>query len=158
MKHSLLHTAALGLLLGSTSLISGAWAADMPGTTTTSQTTKTTTDASGATTTRTDWSREDNYWRDNYTKQSYYRQGQTYQYYEPAYHYGVTVYDQYNGRPFEQLSDAELRAGWEKMYPNTTITWTEARPIVRDSYTRIYQTSPAAGKVTTTKTTTTYSQ
>src|SRR5262249_10296536 len=77
--------------------------------------------------------REDHYWQDNYTHRPYYRKETTYSYYQPAYHYGVEVYSQHPNRRFEDLDEAELRAGWEKSRGTSTIEWDQARDATRDA-------------------------
>ncbi|MBI1274668.1 hypothetical protein GC177_01700 [bacterium] len=84
-----------------------------------------------------DWAAEEAYWRSNYNTRPYATTTTTYTTYEPAYRYGYDVYTTYNGRPIDQISDEELRAGWMKAHSNTTLTWEQARPAVKDAYDRL---------------------
>lgn len=84
------------------------------------------------------WSDEDNYWRDNYSTRSYYRNGATYETYQPAYRYGVDLYNRHPARPFEELDQSELERGWEEYDGRNNLNWNQARGAAEDSYKRLY--------------------
>lgn len=85
------------------------------------------------------WETESRYWSSNYPLRPYYKKTTTYMTYEPAYRYGFDAYTQYKGEQYDAVSDAQLKAGWEKARgTSTTMTWEDARPAVRDSYNRLY--------------------
>ena len=80
------------------------------------------------------WSHEDAYWQENYAYEPYYNAGFGYEEYRPAYSYGVDVYNRYPHRSWNHISDAELRTGWERSHANSHMSWEQARPAVRASY------------------------
>ena len=100
------------------------------------------------------WADEDAYWVRTYETRPYYKKTVTYKTYEPAYKYGYELYDSSNDVPFDDLDIAELQAKWNALNTDATITWDQALPAVRDSYTRVYEyhhtpsaTVPAAGTI-----------
>lgn len=85
-----------------------------------------------------DWDTENAYWREQYPNQNYYSAGRDYTVYEPAYRYGVDLYAGSNGRNYNELSEEELRKGWERARAHSPLSWSEARLATRDSYMRAY--------------------
>ncbi len=92
------------------------------------------------TTTTTTWNTERTYWQENYPTRTYYTTTRNYTTYEPAYKYGVTLYDQYGNRAYTELDQEQLRRGWEQARGTSTLTWEEAQYATRDAYGRLYDT------------------
>lgn len=98
--------------------------------------------ASGASPTRTtssrvaDWEVEKKYWQENYSSRPYSRD-MDYTSYEPAYRYGIETYNRNPGKKYDELSDADLRAGWERFKDKSSLTWERAKEAVRDAYDRV---------------------
>lgn len=85
------------------------------------------------------WQSENVYWEKTYTTRPYYKETVTYSSMAPAYRYGVTTYERYSGKPYEELSQDELRSGWEASRDNSTVTWEEAEPAFHDAYTHVHE-------------------
>lgn len=92
---------------------------------------------------------ETNYWRNNYSTRPYVNRTMKYDTYAPAYRYGVETYSAHNGRRFEDISDAQLRQGWENMRGNSTMEWNQARDAARDAYNRLYNQGVPDSRSTT---------
>jgi hypothetical protein len=86
----------------------------------------------------TDWNNENKYWTNNYSSRPYYNKGDNYSQYEPAYKYGVDLYNQNPGKPYESLNQDQLRTNWMKANPNSSLNWDRAEKAMRDSYNHIY--------------------
>jgi hypothetical protein len=86
------------------------------------------------------WNMEDSYWRRNFSSRPYAESNAQYSTYQPAYRYGVDAYSRFNGRRFNTISDAELRADWERT-GTSDMDWNDARDAVRDAYERMYNNS-----------------
>jgi len=86
-----------------------------------------------------DWETEKTYWQDNYHTRRYYDQHREYTAYEPAYHYGVDLYNENQGKPYQDLNQADLLNGWNASHGNSALDWKEAQQAVRDSYDRLYE-------------------
>lgn len=84
------------------------------------------------------WETETVYWSDNYSSRPYYKKTTTYTTYEPAYKYGYEAYSTYEGVPFDKIDQAKLQADWERAHDHN-VTWDDAYPAIRDSYTRVYE-------------------
>lgn len=122
--------------------------------------------ASATTTTTTSWETENSYWRSNYPSRSYYSSSRSYTTYEPAYRYGVDLYNQNPSLRYEDLNQAQLSAGWSRARTNSDLNWNDAQMATRDAYSRLYQsrsgmsgttTSTVSGSATTMSTSTTNS-
>ena len=81
---------------------------------------------------------EDAYWRENYHSRPYATKKASYETYQPAYRYGSEAYNRHTGKKFDEV-EAELGQGWEKARGNTTLSWDEAKPAVRDAFDRTIQ-------------------
>jgi hypothetical protein len=92
-------------------------------------------------TTASDWSTEDRFWRENYSSQPYFNRNVNYNTIQPAYRYGVTAFNQYGGKRFSDIDDAQLRAGWERMHNSSNLSWEQARDATRDAYNRLAERS-----------------
>lgn len=81
---------------------------------------------------------EDAYWRKNFRKRPYVKKGTEYDVYRPAYMYGVTSHEKYQGQSFED-AESKLRRGWTKARGDSALAWDVARDAVRDAYDRTIQ-------------------
>ncbi|MFO0890809.1 MAG: hypothetical protein U0790_16895 [Isosphaeraceae bacterium] len=81
---------------------------------------------------------QDNWLRDNFSSRSYARSGRTYDDYVPAYRYGGEVESQYSGRDFDDL-ESDLERDWTTRQHQTGMSWSDAKPAVRDAYDRTCQ-------------------
>ncbi len=84
------------------------------------------------------WSKENNYWRENYTKRPYYSKSENYKTYEPAYQYGVDLYNRNPGKRYDDLNQNQLQTDWLKVRGNSSLNWDQAEKASRDSYNRLY--------------------
>lgn len=83
-----------------------------------------------------DWETEDRYWRAHYASRPYVMLD--YDSYRPAYRYGVFIYSRFEGRPYHDIDESELRRGWENLKDKATLTWERAKDAVRDAYERLF--------------------
>lgn len=79
----------------------------------------------------------DMFWRKSFADQNYTDQGRGYEHYRPAYQFGWESQGQYGDRAFDD-AEAELREQWGRR--STQLTWAQARPAVRDAFTRASNT------------------
>jgi hypothetical protein len=79
---------------------------------------------------------EEAYWRENFSSRPYVAQGATYDYYGPAYRYGVDAYGRYEGQSFEK-AEPELVRGWQRAKGTSSLTWANAKHATRDAWQRI---------------------
>jgi hypothetical protein len=84
------------------------------------------------------WEHERRYWRDHYAVTPYYNNSADYAMYEPAYQYGVDIFNQHQGQDWDHLDQDRLRADWEKAHGNSTLSWDQAQNATRDAYMRLY--------------------
>jgi len=85
---------------------------------------------------RIDSDAEDAYWRENYRNRDYVTAGSPYEDYRPAYLFGVTSYNDYPGRPFDEV-DTELAQRWEREPHGSKLSWEHAKHATRDSWKRL---------------------
>ncbi len=78
---------------------------------------------------------DDAYWRDNYTTRAYVNQVHSYEDYAPAYRYGGKYYALYGDRGFE-AAEADMAESWEIVRGESTLSWADARPALRDAWDR----------------------
>lgn len=81
---------------------------------------------------------EDNWLRDNFSSRSYGKSGRTYDDYVPAYRYGAEAESRYSDRSYDDF-ESELEQGWGSHQQRTGMSWSDARPAIRDSYERTCQ-------------------
>jgi len=86
----------------------------------------------------TNWNTENTYWRNHYSSRPYYSNSTGYSTYEPAYQYGVTMYNQNNGRPYSDLNQTQLNSGWAQARGTSNLTWSQAQAATQDAYNRLY--------------------
>jgi hypothetical protein len=80
---------------------------------------------------------EDAFWRKNWSDRTYVDGGYTYdQDYAPAYRYGLTAYERYPGRPYEDI-EHELASGWGEARGESRLEWEHARPATLDAWQRV---------------------
>jgi hypothetical protein len=83
------------------------------------------------------WNSQNQYWQNNYSMRPYYKPNRDYSSYEPAYRYGVELYDLNPGRRYDDLDQTELRRGWNQSRGNSSMSWDDAREAARDAYNRM---------------------
>lgn len=114
-------------------------AASTPTTTTTtgpgtfSNSSKTTTQSNTG-----NWKTESTYWRNQYTNRPYYNSSRDYTTYEPAYRYGVDLYNRNPNLRYEDLNSTQLESGWNQTRGNSSLNWSDAQMAVRDAYNRMH--------------------
>lgn len=95
-------------------------------------------------TNNTNWNTENTYWRNNYASRPYYSSSRNYSVYEPAYRYGVELYNQNPGRRFDEIDQAQMRSGWDRTRGTSNLNWTDAQMATRDAYDRLYNNRSAS--------------
>ena len=80
---------------------------------------------------------EDNWLRENFKSRPYVREGETFETYHPAYHYGAEAESKYGNSDFNDL-EPELQHGWNNRQ-GTNMPWENVRGAVKDSYERTGQ-------------------
>lgn len=85
------------------------------------------------------WNEENSYWRDNYASRPYYQKSRDYSTMEPAYRYGMDMYNQYPDRRYDQLDRSELERGWNQTRGDSNLEWNDAEHATRDAYNRLYE-------------------
>lgn len=81
-----------------------------------------------------DWATEDVYWRENYATRPYVAADLSYDYYRPAYRYGVETALMRGDRSWDDF-EPELRRGWEGK--GTRSTWEDMKAAIRDAWDRV---------------------
>jgi hypothetical protein len=85
------------------------------------------------------WEKEDEYWRGAFRTRPYCPDDSTYDDWRPAYRYGYESAVRYQGRPWDDSLEEELRTGWDR-YPeraNREWSWQRAKDAVRDAWNRL---------------------
>ncbi len=82
---------------------------------------------------------EDAYWRDNYQTRPYIDDEQSYDDYGPAYGYGVSAWDRYPGRNFDEV-EPELSRDWGETRGASRLEWGDAKHAARDAWQRVSDT------------------
>jgi len=83
-----------------------------------------------------DPTQEHAYWREHHAARPYYDRSYTYEDYGPAYGYGLSAYQRYPGRSFDDL-DVELGRDWESARGASRLDWGRARGASRDAWDRV---------------------
>jgi uncharacterized protein (TIGR02271 family) len=81
---------------------------------------------------------EDAWLREYFGTRTDHRTGDTHERYREAYRYGLSCYDRYRDRKFEEV-EPDLRAGWDRARGTSTMSWHEAREAVKDAFERTIQ-------------------
>ncbi len=84
------------------------------------------------------WEDQNKYWRNKYPSSSYYNSSRDYTTYEPAYRYGVDLYNRNPNMSYDQLDQAQLSGGWDKARGSSSLDWSDAQMATRDAYNRMY--------------------
>jgi len=79
---------------------------------------------------------EDAYWRDTYATRPYVTGGASYDDYGPAYGYGVSSYNRYAGRPYDEI-EPELSRDWGTARGRSRLDWDRAQHATRDAWQRL---------------------
>lgn len=83
-----------------------------------------------------DPTREDAYWRDHYSTRSYVERAASYDDYGPAYQYGVSAFQRYPGRAFDEI-DSDLSRDWGSARGRSSLDWDRAKHASRDAWQRV---------------------
>jgi len=80
---------------------------------------------------------EEAFWRNEYKNRPYYNQAYTFEDdYAPAYMYGYEVRANNPTSRYDELSEEELRGGWDRAKAKSRLKYEEARQAMRDSWDR----------------------
>lgn len=79
---------------------------------------------------------ETGYWRDNYVKRPYSNDDAAFEEYEPAYRYGWESAAFYPRKKFADV-ETDLAREWERRKGESTLSWEQAKPAIRDAWDRI---------------------
>jgi hypothetical protein len=82
---------------------------------------------------------EDAYWREYHGRESYVGTNPSYDDYGPAYRYGASNYNAFQGRPFDDVED-DLGRGWDDARGRSSLSWDQAKHATRASWQRISDT------------------
>jgi hypothetical protein len=82
-----------------------------------------------------DPTREDAYWRDNYRTRPY-ASGASYDDFGPAYAYGVSSFQRYPGRSFDDV-ESDLSRDWSSVRGKSSLAWERAKHATRDAWNRL---------------------
>ena len=82
-----------------------------------------------------DWGTEDVYWREQYASRPYAKADRGYDYYRPAYEYGVRSASRHRGGQWNDV-ESELERGWTETRGEAKSTWQEIKDAVRDAWDR----------------------
>lgn len=96
------------------------------------------TSTSNATTNSMNWDSQNSYWRDTYSTRPYYNSNRSYNVYEPAYRYGVDLYNKNPNTRYEDLNQSQIGSGWANARGNSDLGWADAQMAARDAYNRMY--------------------
>src|SRR5688500_1154971 len=73
-----------------------------------------------------DWGTEELYWRDNWSTRPYASADRSFEYYRPAYQYGVESATRYRGREWNDVEN-DLRSGWDRFEGRSQNTWEDGK-------------------------------
>jgi hypothetical protein len=86
------------------------------------------------------WETEEAYWRDNWQSRPYVTADRTFDYYQPAYRYGVESAVQFRDLDWKEAEE-DLSVGWSGFdYPGSRPLWEDVRHAVKDSWHRVRAT------------------
>src|SRR5918912_292673 len=101
------------------------------------------------------WLTEEEYWRSNYGARPYASADRGFEFYRPAYRYGVESARRYQGKQWNEV-EPELERGWEtfkgggwadfKGEAKSESTWESVKEAVRDAWDRVTGGSDRAAK------------
>lgn len=87
------------------------------------------------------WDTENTYWKEHYSSRPYYSKSRDYNNYEPAYRYGVDLYNQNPGVPYSSLNQEQLRNGWNNARNKSQMDWSDVQIATQDAYNRLYESN-----------------
>ena len=83
------------------------------------------------------WDDEDDYWKTNYRNRPYVPSGSNdYDYYRPAYRYGVEAANRHQGRDWHEV-ESDLSKSWNTYEHRGHSTWEQIKGAVRDAWDRV---------------------
>jgi hypothetical protein len=84
------------------------------------------------------WDNEENWWRQHFESRPYVQSGLGFDYYRPAYRYGVESANHHLGRSWRE-AEPDLRAGWARYAEGGTVraAWEDVADAVRDAWRRV---------------------
>ncbi len=101
------------------------------------------------------WLTEEEYWRSNYSSRPYATADRGFEFYRPAYRYGLESARRYQGKQWSDV-EPELERGWEtfkgggwadfKGETKSESTWESVKEAVRDAWDRVTGGSERAAK------------
>jgi hypothetical protein len=101
------------------------------------------------------WLAEEEYWRNNYSSRPYASADRGFEFYRPAYRYGVESAQRYHGKQWNEVQP-EIERGWEtfkgggwadfKGETKSESTWSILKDAVRDAWDRVTGSSDRAAK------------
>ena len=86
--------------------------------------------------TPTHWVREESFWRDTFESRPYVRADRGFEFYGPAYRYGVESAIRHRGRQWSDV-ELELQDGWDNFEHHAHSRWAEIKDAVRDAWDRM---------------------
>lgn len=89
------------------------------------------------------WNTQRAYWNANFASRPYYNSSRTYANYEPAYRYGVDLYNQNPGKTYEDLNQVQISKDWLAARGGSSLNWTDADQATRDAYNRMVEVNRA---------------
>lgn len=92
---------------------------------------------------RSTWDAENNYWQEHYSSRPYYNKSRDYNTYQPAYRYGVDLYNQNPGVPYSSLNQEQLKMGWNSARDKSQMDWADVQIATQDAYNRLYESNSA---------------
>jgi hypothetical protein len=78
---------------------------------------------------------EDTWLREYYETHPERRPGETHETYRPAYRYGLSAYDRYMDRRFDEV-EPDLRTGWTEARGDCPLPWENARGAAKHAFER----------------------
>ena len=87
------------------------------------------------TTTHTDWTVENEYWRQNYRHRPYADAHRDYDTYEPGYRFGFESARRVGGKSWDDAEN-DLQRSWDTYEYRGKSTWQEVKDAVRDAWER----------------------
>lgn len=90
------------------------------------------------TTSGSDWTNHDAFWRENFSTRPYAQSDRSYEYYQPGYRFGYESANRHRGRRFED-AESDLRRDWDvyEHRGSNKSTWDEIKDSVRDAWNRV---------------------
>jgi hypothetical protein len=83
-----------------------------------------------------DWASEDAYWSENFSTRPYVRADRGYNFYRPAYRYGVESRARFGDRHWDDI-ESDLSRGWNAARGESSSAWEHVKDAVRDGWDRV---------------------